>query len=194
MNLRHIKHGFVGSSAKSIQLVQVDNGVDAAPAKGAVVSGDGSDDDTRVGQIDHAGHELADHEVMQQVVDLHHLLVSINGPLCVVQQRLVYARVAYEPIDGFGRLEFIDPLSKVAYGLKGVELAFHWHEAIQGKDINLGNGLHLVSIPDGANDMVIARLEERQKAALRPKPNDVPVMTTSSARSNKLNANKRQTR
>lgn len=99
---------------------------------------------------------------MGKVVDLHSLFVTVDTPLGKREGGLVDPGIANESIDGLAELPFLEIVTKVVDGLKGIEFAMHGRETVRVKAIQFGHSLHLVQVANGAHDVVLARPQESQ--------------------------------
>lgn len=150
---------------ESIQIMQIGDGVNATSANSIVVSSNRADhDDASVWRVDHAFHELADHQEMRKEVDLHSLLMIVSAPLGMVERRLVDASITDKAIDGLGHAKFIQVLAKIANRLKRVQFTFHGCEVFRIKTINLCDCLHLVNVTNCANDMILSGPKQGQRS------------------------------
>lgn len=104
------------------------------------------------------------HEKVGKVVDLHCLFVSVDTPLGVREGGLVDPGIANESIDGLAELPFLEVVTKVVDGLKGIEFAIHRRETARVKVVQFGHSLHLVQVANGAHDVVLARPQESQSS------------------------------
>jgi len=86
--------------------------------------------------------------------------MSIGTPLGIGKRRLVYTRIANEPINRFAHSELIYILAKLANGVEGIELAIHGGEIIHIKLIQFCNGFHFVDVTDSTYNMVLSCAKE----------------------------------
>mmetsp|Transcript_14750 Transcript_14750/g.25557 ORF Transcript_14750/g.25557 Transcript_14750/m.25557 type:complete len:316 (-) Transcript_14750:183-1130(-) len=160
-----ISHGdrLFESSLESLEVVQICNGIDTATSDCIVIPCHRSDhDDPRVWRVDHALHELTDHQKVRQKVCLHGLFVTVQGPLGMVKRGLVDSCVANETIDGFGHAELVEVLAELPNALKGVEFTLHRCKVVHIESIDFSHRFHLVEIPNGSDHMVLSRSEQRE--------------------------------
>jgi len=97
---------------------------------------------------------------MAQKVDLHCLLVTIGTPLGIGQAWLVDAGITDQTIDGFGATPLLQSLTEFFDRIEGVEFAVHGGEPIERPVVNLGHGIHLVNVADGADDVIAVGSQE----------------------------------
>jgi hypothetical protein len=158
-----IRHGDRISKTllETFQLVQIGNGIDTTTSDGIVVSSDASHHgNARIRRVHHGVHKQANHEKVTEKVDLHGLFVIVDTPLGVGQRRLVDTSVANETIQGLAESELVHVFAKLPDRAKAVELAVHGRKVIHVKSVDFGDSLHLVEIANGANDMVLSRVQQ----------------------------------
>ena len=103
---------------------------------------------------------LPNHEEMAQKVDLHRLLMAIGTPLGIGQTGLVDAGITDQTIDGFGATPLLQSLTEFSHRIEGVEFAVHGGEPIERPVVNLGNGIHLVNVTNGTDDVIAVGSKE----------------------------------